>query len=563
MTRPDQTRPDQSFCFNFDLLTLPKTFEYSCDKYALTIWGTFWRDVPEDLEIESFTPEGVQKLNLDGSYLAHYVDNASQRQLVFCGHMENFPFYYCVEGHNVIFSDKFYALAERFKALTLDRDSISDYFEEGWNNILKWDRTPFKEIRRLECWKYMTTGENGELQITSWDMLDRTVKFNDRNLDDFKREFFECADYYLKKIHDMGKRVTFSVSGGLDSSTLAARYVQLFPDNDAVFYTSKIDDVTDESEMALKVEPALHKKIILVDMKTDTFNFLELLKKYIDTDIPPRYRGCINARILCDELVKNGLGCPTVNGMGAEANLGWFGGEYLQLMADLAASFKLVKAYRTFLGALRSYSTYTYDKYGTAGRVIKFFIALSRKFGGRILRAIFGRREPVNDLLKISLPMPASNKVRNHKDAVNYAAQSGEVRDINLTFRSRGIEAFFPYVGYKFYELNAHCDPFIYSDRVNKACQRYAVKDLLPPEIVGNVKKTPLPSMTLEKSLEAGNNLADIVNYVRSRKSRIVDTKRLAERFSAHSYGQKEFLALSLLVFEEKISQRMGIEIRI
>ena len=152
----------------------------------------------------------------------------------------------------------FCKLAARFKNLMLDKNSISDYFEGGWNNIIKCDRTPFKEIRRLDVWNYMTD----EFKIFSRKNLDTNYKFNENNLKDFKREFFNCVDFYLKKIHEKYNKISFSVSSGLDSNTLAARYVKLFPDDDVMFYTSRIDDITDESKIAVHMKKVLHKKLL-------------------------------------------------------------------------------------------------------------------------------------------------------------------------------------------------------------------------------------------------------------------------------------------------------------
>ena len=503
----------------------------------------------------------MQKLNFDGCYLAHYTDRIHGRELVLRSHMDAWPFFYCIEGDKVIFSDDFYALVSRFKELTLNRDSIADYFEAGWNNIIKWDRTPFKEIHMLPAWTYIT--DEG---VKSWKKLDSSIKFTEHNLEEFKRSFFECTDYYLKKVHDNYGKVIFSVSAGMDSTTLAARYVKLYPENDAVFYTSKIDDVTDESGLALKMESVLHKPVRLVNLKTNTFNYLELLKKHIDKNLPPRFNGLINEGILCDELFNNGLNMPDVNGMGADGRFGEFGGEYLYLMRELLADFKITKAYRVYKAVMISFIGFDYEKYGETGLIVKFLLMLLRKAAGKIKRKLFRKHntdtlEP--GLLKISLPPFASSMNHKHKDAIEYASQSGEVRDINIEFSKRGIKAFFPYAGYRLYELSAACDPFIFSDGKNKACVRYASADLLPQEIINNVKKKGNPAMTLQKALNSNNNLDTIMKYVKSRESRIVNTEKLYGNLMSSSYGQKEFLSLCLLIFEEKITEQMGITINV
>ena len=404
--------------------------------------------------------------------------------------------FYCVEGKNIIFSNDFYKLVERFKNknLTLDKNSISDYLEGAWNNIIKYDRTPFKEIRRLDVWNYMTD----EFKIFSWKDLDTNYKFNENNLKDFKREFFNCVDFYLNKIHDKYNKISFSVSSGLDSNTLAARYVQLFPDDDVMFYTSRIDDVTDEYKTAISMEKVLHKNIIPIDLKPDTMNFLELLQDHINKEVPPRIFGVINEGIICSNLLKNNLNFPTINGTGADGKFGKFGGEYAFLMRDFIFKFKFFKAYRTFKAIAKSFSKH--DKIILL-RFIKMLVTMPFK---EIKNAILGTKNnnESNKLFLFELPLAESLKRKTYKDAINYASQAGLERELSLKYSKYSFTVIFPYAGYKFYKLSANCDPFIFSDGVNKSCMRYAVKDLLPDEILNNYKKSGNPHMTLKKNFK-------------------------------------------------------------
>ena len=552
-----------TYCFNFDFITtIKKKYNYLCDKYSLTIWGDFWNNVPENLLLDDFSIDELQKLNFDGAYLACYQDFTRKECLVLRGHADVWPFFYCVEGNNIIFADDFYSLAKRFKTLTINKDSVADYFEVAWNNILKWDRTPFTEIHVLPAWTYM----DSNFKIQSWKKLDTEIKFNEHNLEEFKKKFFECMDFYLQKIHEKGQKIAFSVSSGIDSNALAARYVQLYPDDDLKFYTSKIDDFTDESTLSVKMESVLHKPIILVNIKTNTFNYLELMKNHIDKNLPPSSNGVLNEGILCNELLKMNLNMTTVNGMGADGRFGEFGGEYLYLMHDFIKKLNLLKAYRIYKSVMVSFSDFNYKKDGDSVLLMNFTIMLAKNLIRKFVPISIHKRKnqynKADSLLKISLPTCASQNIKNHKDSINYASQSGEVRDINIEFIKRGIKAIFPYVGYKFYQLSENCDPFIFSDRVNKSCERHAVSNLLPNEIINNVKKIANPAMSLSKALSANNNLEIIIKYIKNRKSILVNTEQLLENFKSQNYDQREFLALSLLIFEEKINQ-MGININL
>ncbi len=469
--------------------------------------------------------------------------------------------FYCVEGKNIIFSNDFYKLVERFKNknLTLDKNSISDYLEDAWNNIIKYDRTPFKEIRRLDVWNYMTD----EFKIFSWKDLDTNYKFNENNLKDFKREFFNCVDFYLNKIHDKYNKISFSVSSGLDSNTLAARYVQLFPDDDVMFYTSRIDDVTDEYKIAISMEKVLHKNIIPIDLKPNTMNFLELLQDHINKEVPPRYFGVVDEGVMYAHLIKNILNVPTVHGMGADGRFGEFGGEYARLMNEFIRTLHFVKAWRVYKAISRSFSN---DKYPSLFKFAKMLIKIPLR---KIKRAILSSKNKnenknKNELLKFKLPQSESSKIKTHKDAINYASQSGEVRESSIKFSRYGIKVSFPYAGYKFYKLSANCDPFIFSDGLNKSCERYAVKDLLPDEILNNYKKSGNPHMTLKKILSSSGNLKNVLDYIKSHSSsKIINSEQLIKNLESENYSNREFCALCLLIFEDKIINQMGINLSV
>ena len=258
---------------------------------------------------------------------------------------------------------------------------------------------------------------------------------------------------------------------------------------------------------------------------------------------------------------------PTVCGFGADGKFGAFGGEYLRFMYEILLKLKILKAYRTYKGYLRSYSDFDYEHYGNVGVFVKFMLMLARKIAGKIKRTIIKPlRKNKHDkigLLNFSLPPFASSKIKTHKEALEYEGQEGGARDYTIEFMKRKIQVLMPFEGYRFHELSVHCDPFIFSDGISKACERYAVKGLLPDEILNNAKKSGNPAMTLQKSLNANNNLNIILDYIKGHESIIVNTEQLYRNFSGGNYGQKEFLSLCLLIFEEKITAQMGIKINI
>ena len=93
---------------------------------------------------------------------------------------------------------------------------------------------------------------------------------------------------------------------------------------------------------------------------------------------------------------------------------------------------------------------------------------------------------------------------------------------------------------------------------------RYAVKDLLPDEILNNYKKSGNPHMTLKKILSSSGNLKNVLDYIKSHSSsKIINSEQLIKNLESENYSNREFCALCLLIFEDKIINQMGINLSI
>lgn len=129
----------------------------------------------------------------------------------------------------------------------------------------------------------------------------------------------------------------------------------------------------------------------------------------------------------------------------------------------------------------------------------------------------------------------------------------------NILFEEKGLSCVYPYGGYKFLELSAHCDPFIFSNQVNKWCLRKTTEQLLPKEIINNVVKSGQPGLTLTKILQENDNTEIIVDYLnRHSNSTLVKENELLKSVLSSRFGNKEFCALALIMFEDQIRNKYG-----
>lgn len=163
--------------------------------------------------------------------------------------------------------------------------------------------------------------------------------------------------------------------------------------------------------------------------------------------------------------------------------------------------------------------------------------------------------------MKTSLPLPASSKIENYKDAVDFASYGGALRAQYTIYQKFGLELVAPFEGYKFSELSSQCDPYIFCKGVNKFCIRYSVAELLPKEIVNYTIKRANPGFSISKIFGMNDNRQRLMNYVKNHESVLVNSDELYRRISGNIFDKKEFLALSLIVFENILHDKYSLNL--
>lgn len=545
-------------------------YEYEDGYYKLSIYGDYIEDVGKIVLnwAGGYSIEQLQKLNFDGGYIAFYFDKKTHRKIVFRSHQDTFSAFFTVVDDTVYFSDNYYFLCEKHQVLTWNLKAVSDYFENSWNNICKYDRTPFCQIHRLDTWHYIILDDKTtEIEQKSWRVLNNRKIYTEKNLEEFRQQFFEVLDYYLLRIHEKNKTAVFSISSGIDGNTLAARYSRLFPDASMEFITSRINDITDESKITSYMQSVLSNSIKYVPIDMGCSNIIQLLSRYIKKHLPPRFFNEVNEAMFLEATKDGCTECIHINGMGADALFGEFGNEYQYLFNELMEKREWEKA-RNVLTAItvsfmgKEHNEKMMEKTDKIFLLLKMCYGLS--IGGSLFRTvkkIRGTRSQYS-VLKVRLPRAESKSIQNYTDAIAYAGYSGEARALNMSGLLEDIELSVPYCGYRFQELKYACDPYIFSNKSNKSCMRYAVADLLPKEILGNLVKKGCPGVTLGKVMELDGNKQAVQSYIAEHESCIIDTKKLTGKVRK-VFDERDFLALSLLIFETYLKEHYGIKIEV
>ncbi len=560
----------------FENMIHEKSLSYEDENMILNVWGDFFEGPTLPFDSKKIKKKGYAFLNFDGGYVAFYQDKKHKKQVIFCSHRRNFDTYYVRQENKIIFSDSFYYLVSKLESGTWNFDSLSDYFEGAWNHICKYDRTPIKEINKLDNWNYIEIKQNTkEIIQKSWKKLDSKILYTEKNLDDFKVAFFKILDTYLSAIHKKNAKVGISLSGGVDTNTIAAEWSKLYPNEQTTFFTSKIDDVNDESKIASFMQDVISSKINFIPIKLEETDIVNELYSHMQNFIPPRFMSLLSEKYLYTQLMDNGISMPYITGIGADGLFGFFDGEYSWFMKKLIKERQYNKAEDVYEAIQVSFSQTNktisqiheefkniVKKYRQENSILVKIVNLVKN----IIKIVI-HYEPKclthtdNNLLLFSLPTATSKNIKNYKDAVNYASYDGAVVDQSLLCNKIGLRLFHPYEGYKFMELAAHCDPYIFSNRINKSCMRYAVSGLLPKQILSNKAKIGQPGVSEEKVFSA--NKQRIIAFLDSKQSNLVNVDELKLQFQNNIFGEREFLCLALVVFEDILACKYKLRLRV
>jgi asparagine synthase (glutamine-hydrolysing) len=171
-----------------------------------------------------------------------------ERQRLFCGR-DQFgvkPLFYATQGNNWIVSDSIECIVAQTTARgDLDDYWIADFLTSGYCADL--DRTVYKQIKRLPPAHFLSVSAGSCLVQKYWTFEIREPIYYPRTKD-YSEHFHEVVALAVKDRLPLG-RVGISMSGGLDSSTLAAHVLRATGDSSKIVaYTSYFEHLIADSE---------------------------------------------------------------------------------------------------------------------------------------------------------------------------------------------------------------------------------------------------------------------------------------------------------------------------
>lgn len=455
-------------------------------------------------------------------------------------------------------SDNILELTKNFSCLTWNLQALADYFEPAWNNIEKYSETPFNEIKKLEAGNYLILNKKSkEIHIKKW--RKKSEEFNYKytldNMDDFKNDFLQICDDLIDSAVE--KSSTFTVSGGIDSGTLACIASRRHRNKRLAFYSVKFEDAKDESSVTKLLDEKLTSRVEFINISCPQemiSEMKELIKivgtPYSDIEGLTHYKFY---EALKEKGVEN-----MIMGQGADVTFGGLPmGEYAFQIKKYIQNNEWDKAYSVYiarqLGCGDRESSFA--KFKLKQSILKrlpHLIGLYRKIR-------YQQKENIH-FLTIKLEMGRFNKITNYEEIREYATQDAATRQLTMLQHSLGIIDILPFESERFSKLASKCDPIIFSNRINKYCMRYAVKNILPHHIVDNGVKMGFPGY---EDVIVKNNRERILMYLsgamkRTSKS-IVDIPKLYE-FVQWGWNDDVFRCLNLIIYEEIIFEQ-GVEL--
>jgi asparagine synthetase B (glutamine-hydrolysing) len=549
-----------------NLITLPCSYSFLSKDYSLKIYGTFTSPPPTNNSLSKFS---IDLLNLDGEYIAVYENFLDKISIVFRSHIDSFSLFYIVDNDSLYLSNNLFDLIKITKELTWNKQALADYFEAGWNNIQKKDRTPFREITKLPVNYYMEICSDQKITVMKWNNIQRKKVFTMKNIDEFKQAFLSALDYYLKIY--ISPVSSFTVSSGIDSSTIACYAHQLFPQHDFKYFSSKIvNNIDDESRLTKYLNSFIKQEIVFL-IPDFPVSFVDAIRNIL-TIVQSPYSDIegIAHFSFFEKLAKYNIP-EIITGFGADLTFGGTPYEYPPLIDFYLKTLRFSKARNVFFAYQKGIGNIERcNNKGFFEYCKKYYLKFVRNLISVVKKTIkFIIRWPHSAITQdspkyfnIILPKFESSNVKNYNNRLDYASTDSALRQLSALQNHFGIRPMHPFEGYRFALLASKCDPYIFANGVNKYCERYAVSDLIPKELLNQEVKVGNPGYN-ERTLYQKYS-SEVLFYLEKRlleSESIIYLPQLIQMIKNGETGDFIFRALNIVVFEEMIENKFGIRI--
>jgi asparagine synthase (glutamine-hydrolysing) len=225
--------------------------------------------------------------HLIGDFAFAIWDKRSRRLFCARDHFGVKPFFYARVGNSFIFSNTLNALRlDARVSHELNETAIGDYLESGLNQNLS--TTVFRDIQRFPGGHTLSLA-NGSIVTRRYWMpgVKKEIRFRKA------REYVERFDDLLStavKDRLRTDRVSISMSGGLDSTSLAAIARELLPQPGAVHgFSTVYDKLIPDEERHYSTLAASHLRIPIHHLAADDYSLFDE-RRPDDLDVPEPFR---------------------------------------------------------------------------------------------------------------------------------------------------------------------------------------------------------------------------------------------------------------------------------
>jgi len=211
--------------------------------------------------------------HLIGDFAFAIWDKRTRRLFCARDHFGVKPFFYARAARSFVFSNTLNALrVDPRVSDELNEAAVHDYLESGLNQDLS--TTIFRDIQRLPAGHTLTVANGSITTRCYWKPgVKNEVRFRKRQ--SYIERFEELLTAAVKD-RVRGDRVSISMSGGLDSTSLAAVARELLPQPEAVkAFSTVYDNLIPDEERHYSTLAASHLRIPIQHLNADRYSLFE------------------------------------------------------------------------------------------------------------------------------------------------------------------------------------------------------------------------------------------------------------------------------------------------
>ncbi len=256
------------------------------------------------------------------------------------------PFYYILDGDRFYFGSEYKALKKSpVFSNDLNLDQVSRGLQLGW--VCYEDETYYSKLKALPAATNLVYKDGEVLVDKYWD-IDSTRKCNltiEEKYSEFRKLFLDSIKLHMRADVEVGG----CLSGGLDSSAIAASVAKLFPEINfktfTIYYEGK--DEVDERPWVSEVLKE-NKSLIDYTFSPTEKDLLDNYEKaFYHADVPMAGSSPISQYFVMQLASKHGIKV-LLDGQGSDEYLAGYMHSFYRLIGGLLSNGKLLKAHTQF-----------------------------------------------------------------------------------------------------------------------------------------------------------------------------------------------------------------------